>query len=108
MTDDLVKRVAKRLLGERIRVRCENDASLAKDGLWPDHHKMPSDEQYARAAIAEVLDAMGMPSPEMLASAWTGLIAEKEAQGIGKLGPGPATREVWQAMLTQFRKDNGI
>lgn len=47
----LVECVAKALREERVRVRRENDAALAKEGLWPDRYKQPTDEQYARAAI---------------------------------------------------------
>ena len=49
--DALVGRVARALREERVRVRRENDAALAKEGLWPDPRIQPTDEQYARAAI---------------------------------------------------------
>lgn len=46
----------------------------------------------ARAAIAEVLDAMGEPSGGMLDAALVIV--------------GPATKERWQAMLAQFKAEN--
>ena len=47
-----------------------------------------------RAAIAEVLDAMMEPSEGMMDAALKIV--------------GPATRERWQAMLSQFRKEIGL
>jgi len=47
----MVERVARALSAERKRVRRENDAALAEEGLWSDPHKQPTDEQYATAAL---------------------------------------------------------
>lgn len=57
----------------------------------------------ARAAIAEVLDAMKEPSEGMV---------EEAVENVGPIGccmhsPETAT-ETWQAMLDQFRKEVGL
>lgn len=52
LADDEVGLVALALERERQKVRSENNAALAADGLWPDHYKHPTDEQYARAALS--------------------------------------------------------
>jgi hypothetical protein len=44
---ELVARLAQELMKERIRLKNENDANLARYGLWPDHHFRPTDEQVA-------------------------------------------------------------
>lgn len=40
------------------------------------------------------------PTPQMIAKAWDEISKEKRLLGIAKLGPGPAAREVYRAMLS--------
>jgi len=56
MTEELVKAVANVLTECRKRHRRDNDGRLAKEGLWPDPHSTPTDEDLARAVIPVVLE----------------------------------------------------
>lgn len=58
-----------------------------------------------QAAIAAVFDALETPSEGMIEAAWEAIDAQKRKSGLGKLGPGPAAREVWQAMLAKAREE---
>ncbi len=55
MTEELVEAVANVLTECRKKHRRDNDGRLAKEGMWPDPHSTPTDEDLARAVIPVVL-----------------------------------------------------
>lgn len=86
---DLVERVARRILESRSLMPWDRASNL---DLGLARHN-------ARAAIAEVLDAMEQPSAEAVfqGSRYTGLPSEETQE---------MTDDIWQAMLAQFKAEN--
>lgn len=112
MTTPLIEAIARAITPEVLKtseyycdVPPEHVWSRPRYGHLKDHATFTA--QAALTAIAEAgyICAPKEPTPAMISEAWKAISAEKRLLGIAKLGPGPAAREVYRAMISAAQGD---